>query len=73
MNELNIEQQNGRPPAPEPSDLSKRSLASLLANDANTIVTGVITGVATGVATAKVLGDCLGNKGGGQPPDAPAK
>lgn len=77
MNGPNIEQRNGRPAAPDiaaSGHEALRNLATVLVNDANTIVTGVLTGVATGVATAKVPGDRLGNKGGGgQPPDAPAK
>jgi hypothetical protein len=71
----NIEQQSNRPDFEAPSGFearpgeTQRSLVMTLADDVNTIVTGVITGVASGVATAKVVTDHILNKGDqGQPP-----
>jgi hypothetical protein len=47
----------------QPEVIEKSGIASFLATDANTIITGVVSGVTASVATAKLLGGK--NKEGG--------
>jgi hypothetical protein len=55
------------PAAAGASQESQRSWLTLLATDANTVVTGVVTGVATGVATAMAISRII------KPPPPPSE